>query len=80
MPDVIEQPKKEFRSITWKSTIGWFKQAFQRLDNHEQMINIFEENYGQTGELVDPNLEPVNILCLDGGGMRGKCVGDKKPP
>ena len=78
MHNVNEQPKKESNASTRKSTIGWIRQATNRLDNHERMINIFEENYDQT-ELVDPNLEPVNILCMDGGGMKGKYICDKKP-
>ena len=53
-----------------QSTIGWIAQVFQRFDNHETMIKIFEENYDQSND-IDPNLEPVCILSFDGGGLRG---------
>ena len=69
--DGNEKPKKQSNSKTRSSTIGWIKQVLKRLDCHEQMIQTFEESYDQTDQ-VDPNLEPVHILCIDGGGMKGK--------
>jgi len=47
--------------------------------NHANVLETFEESYlnlvladeDNNGADIDPNAEPINILCLDGGGMRG---------
>ena len=54
-----------------KSTVGWIGQVFQRFDNHDAIIKKFEKSYDQSDD-VDPNLEPICILSLDGGGLRGE--------
>ena len=46
--------------------------------NHANVLETFEESYmnlvladGDNIADIDPNAEPINILCLDGGGMKG---------
>ncbi len=69
---------KEISSTTPKSnssrrasTFEWLSKAQERHRNHEAMIEKFEEYYNQAHE-VDPNQKPVNILCFDGGGLKGE--------
>ena len=53
------------------STIPWMNQYNQRYNSHERILQRFERSYDQSSD-IDPEAEPVNILCLDGGGMKGK--------
>ena len=53
------------------STIPWMNQWKQRYNSHEHILQRFERFYDQSSD-IDPEAEPVNILCLDGGGMKGK--------
>ena len=34
------------------------------------MIHTFEREYDDK-DIIDHNLEPISILCIDGGGLRG---------
>jgi hypothetical protein len=39
----------------------------------EEILNRFEKDYHETSSSkVDPDADPVNILCIGGGGMKGK--------
>ena len=67
----MEKPRQRKNMSVVKSTVGWIKQMFRQYDNHEAMVQIFEESFDQSDK-VDPDLEPVCILCFDGGGLRGK--------
>ncbi|GFH52481.1 hypothetical protein CTEN210_08957 [Chaetoceros tenuissimus] len=39
--------------------------------SHKKLVETFEEQYVKQNNTVDPNAEPLNILVLDGGGMKG---------
>ncbi len=57
-----------------KSTVAWIKHALKADDNHDQVINQFQNVIREESnkELdIDPDEEPVNILIMDGGGMKG---------
>ena len=56
----------------FKSTVGWMKIDATR-DGYKQILEKFEEEYPTIAAQheIDYDAEPVNIFCLDGGGMRG---------
>ena len=52
------------------STALWVEQFTRKSKSHKELlIKRFEESY--PSHSVDPGERPVNILCLDGGGMKG---------
>lgn len=53
-----------------KSTYHWIKKTGERFDEHDCMIRKFEREYDDR-EIIDHSLEPISILCIDGGGLRG---------
>ena len=53
-----------------KSTYNWIRNQSSRLNEHESMVEKFEMFYDEN-EIVDHSLDPISILCIDGGGMRG---------
>lgn len=53
-----------------KSTYQWMKKAGERHDEHDRMVHKFERNYDERN-MVDNSLEPISILTIDGGGLRG---------
>ena len=62
----------------FQSTIGWMNEGATR-DGYEEIVERFEEEYPTNADRVeiDYDAEPVHILCLDGGGMKGKSGGLK---
>uniref|UniRef100_A0A7S3V594 PNPLA domain-containing protein n=1 Tax=Chaetoceros debilis TaxID=122233 RepID=A0A7S3V594_9STRA len=57
-----------------KSTVAWIKHALKADDNHDQVINQFQNVINEESNKdfdIDPDEEPVNILIMDGGGMKG---------
>ena len=55
------------------STFHWLKQLGKAGKNHEEILNRFEKDYHEiSSSKVDPDADPVNILCIGGGGMKGK--------
>jgi len=55
------------------STFQWVKQLVTKMrSNHEEILEAFEESYDRTSPEIDPDAQPVNIFCLDGGGLKGK--------
>ena len=54
-----------------KSTYHWIKKVGDRFDEHDKMIQKFERNYDDRN-IVDNSLEPISLLCIDGGGLRGR--------
>jgi len=54
------------------STFQWVKQMTKTRSNHEEILETFENSYDQTSPEIDPDAQPVNIFCLDGGGLKGK--------
>jgi len=54
------------------STFRWVKQLVtETTSNHEEILERFEESDDRTSQEIDPNAQPVNIFCVDGGGLRG---------
>jgi len=53
------------------SNIPWVNQYNQRFKSHERILQRFERSYDQSSD-IDPEAEPVNILLMDGGGVKGK--------
>ena len=53
------------------STFNWISKGQERHRNHENIIDQFENCYNH-GDEIDHNQKPVNILCFDGGGMKGE--------
>ena len=54
------------------STLQWVKQLSSSRQNHETVLKRFERDYDQLSSNIDPNADPVNVLCIGGGGMKGK--------
>ena len=72
-------PCKKKETNRFKSTVGWVKQmVYNKKENHNSLINRFELLYesGNRQSIIDPRPlvagVPVNILCIDGGGLRGE--------
>jgi predicted acylesterase/phospholipase RssA len=74
MSNAFEAAKKRFASVK-----GWTHLMRNKSkSNHANVLETFEESYmnlvladEDNYADIDPNAEPINILCLDGGGMRG---------
>ena len=74
MSSTFEAAKKRFASVK-----GWTHIMNNKSkSNHANVLETFEESYmnlvladGDNIADIDPNAEPINILCLDGGGMKG---------
>lgn len=54
------------------NTFEWVKQLSSSRQNHETVLKRFERDYDQLSSNIDPDADPVNILCIGGGGMKGK--------
>jgi hypothetical protein len=74
-----KKKKKKKETNRFKSTVGWVKQmVYNKKENHNSLINRFELLYesGNRQSIIDPRPlvagVPVNILCIDGGGLRGE--------
>ena len=65
-----EEIKKIFDARV--STFQWVNQLSSSRLNHETVLRRFEQNCDQLSSNIDPNADPVNILCIGGGGMKGK--------
>ncbi len=53
-------------------SLAWLHQGIFRYKvNNEFLLERFEDTYQDYD--VDPDAEPINILLLDAGAMRGKC-------
>jgi len=63
------------KSIVRGSTTQWMTGFQENKINHEKILLQFEERGG-----IEKNRKregkPINILCFDGGGMRGYARGD----
>lgn len=49
--------------------IPWLNTARKWKSNRDEIISRFEETYSTY--TVDSTADPINILCIDGGGMKG---------
>ena len=75
MSSTFGAAKKRFASVSqWTHLMHSNKGK----SNHANVLETFEESYmnlvladGDNIADIDPNAEPINILCLDGGGMKG---------
>ncbi len=57
-----------------QESFHWAHQFIRKREQHKNMLTEkFQVSYPKLA-VVDPKKTPVNILCLDGGGMRGMCV------
>ena len=72
----IEAARRRFASVR-----GWSRQFMEDKGlHHIDILEAFEESYlelaaddeQQISDLDPENSKPINILCLDGGGMKGK--------
>ena len=75
MSNNFETAKKRFASVKRWTHLMTNK---SRTSNHTNVLETFEESYlnlvladEDNNADIDPDAEPINILCLDGGGMRG---------
>ena len=74
MSSTFEAAKKRFASVK-----GWTHiMKNKSKSNHANVLETFEESYmnlvladEENYADIDPSAEPINILCLDGGGMKG---------
>lgn len=71
---VAEEKRKRFESVK-----SWVKNILDYEAKIEGMLETFEERYveqyqDEDKDQIDPDAEPVNILLLDGGGMRGYAI------
>lgn len=76
MMKVAEDKRKRFQSVK-----SWVKNILDYEAKLEVMMDTFEEEYIQAYQdehnkiqQIDPDAPPVNILLLDGGGMRGYAI------
>ena len=53
------------------STFNWIKHLFNMETNHKEILTEFESTYDLTHD-VNPDATPVNIVCCDGGGLKGE--------
>ena len=61
---------RRVKSSEFLQSLAWAHQGIFRYDeNNEMLLERFEEIYQDYD--VDPEAEPINILCFDGGAMRG---------
>ena len=65
---MVEKKQKNNRR---GSSIRWAHQFSKHAKHSNMLLKKFEVTYPKLAVLVDPNETPVNILCLDGGGLRG---------
>ncbi len=54
-----------------KSTRNWRKKEGDRFHEHDKLVQKFERNFDDS-QIIDNSLEPISILCCDGGGLRGR--------
>ena len=60
---------------SWRaSTFEWLSKGRESHINHEMMIKTFEKCYNHQAADIDQTQKPVNVLCFDGGGLKGKNV------
>ena len=53
-----------------KATFAWLYHFTVKQRSHqESILHKFEQNYPKSE--IDESLDPINILLLDGGGMKG---------
>ena len=65
---MVEKKQKKNRR---ESSFRWAHQFLRKHEKHSDvLIKKFEMSYPKLA-VADPEETPVNILCLDGGGMRG---------
>ena len=58
------------------STFHWIKHLFNMEDNHKKILEEFESSYDLSDD-IDLEAPPVNIICFDGGGLKGKYKKEK---
>ena len=74
MAVLAEEKRKRFQSVK-----SWVKNILDYEAKIEGMLETFEEGYveqyqDEDKDQIDPDAQPVNILLLDGGGMRGYTI------
>mmetsp|Transcript_19233 Transcript_19233/g.22239 ORF Transcript_19233/g.22239 Transcript_19233/m.22239 type:complete len:485 (+) Transcript_19233:120-1574(+) len=67
---VEEKDKARPYAVSRQSTFRWISEGAKSAEKHENLVEIFERSYDQSA-VVDPTLEPVHVLCIDGGGLKG---------
>lgn len=72
--DSSDETKESLGDRNRMSTVKWFKQIMKHDESVDKIVDRFEEIYTVTARQtnIDPDAEPVNILILDGGGMKGQ--------
>ena len=59
------------------STQAWTKEMFNDTRNHERIVEQFEHDAAarssEENDTTTLAADPVNIICMDGGGMKGYC-------
>ena len=67
--------KQRNRLSRWKSTKGWIGTFKKRNETHEAYLEKLEatarqsqKSYSDENDVIN---EPINIMCLDGGGALG---------
>ena len=65
---MVEQKKR--KQNRRESSFRWANEFRKHEEHTNVLLEKFEVSYPKLA-VADPNETPVNILCLDGGGMRG---------
>lgn len=63
-------PRRRLSTAKWLS--HYFLESDQGAKNRDALLEKFEQAY--PNQNIDSNNDPINIMCLDGGGTRGKSL------
>lgn len=63
------------RARKFQSIKMWASNFINFESRHQNIMEDFEDRYvdfrSDEKNKIDPSAEPINILCIDGGGMKG---------